>query len=287
MSGTVKKPKQLPSTPTSKAMPKAIKAYLIFYNVASALGWGYILLLTLTHIFNLDGNSDVSAAHTKTATSVISRVLSSFSSPLKILKASSVESQLPAYLQPLYRRTETTFTRVGVKTAFVQSFATLEVVHVLLKWVRSPLQTTAMQVASRLFLVWGIAEQFPEVRSNPLYTSMVLAWSVTEIIRYSFYAFNLVGRNPHALLWLRYTSFYILYPLGAGSEAFLIYATLPSSPLIPGWQAWFQGTWKPTDYARGILFLIWWPGLYVMYTYMISQRRKVIGKPGGKTLKTN
>lgn len=46
----------------------------------------------------------------------------------------------------------------------MQSFAILEVAHVLLRWVRSPVQTTAMQVASRLFLVWGIAEQFPEVR---------------------------------------------------------------------------------------------------------------------------
>ena len=100
-----------------------------------------------------------------------------------------------------------------------------------------------------------------QVRSNPLYTSMVLAWSTTEIVRYSFYAFNLLGKNPYALLWLRYTAFYVLYPLGAGSEAFLIYATLPSSSPIPGWQAWLRGMWKPTDYIRGILFLIWWPGI--------------------------
>lgn len=90
---------------------------------------------------------------------------------------------------------------------------------------------------------------------------MVLAWSTTEIVRYSFYAFNLLGKNPYALLWLRYTAFYVLYPLGAGSEAFLIYATLPSSSPIPGWQAWLRGMWKPTDYIRGILFLIWWPGI--------------------------
>lgn len=144
-------------------MPSALKVYLVFYNVASALGWGYVLFLTLTHIFNLDGKSDaIAAAHAKTATSVISRFLSSLSLS-KITKYSSFESQLPHYLQSVYRRTETTFTRVGVTTAFVQSFAILEVVHVLLRWVRSPLQTTAMQVASRLFLVWGIAEQFPEV----------------------------------------------------------------------------------------------------------------------------
>lgn len=87
---------------------------------------------------------------------------------------------------------------------------------------------------------------------------MVLAWSVTEIIRYSFYACNLLGKNPYVLLYLRYTTFYILYPLGASSEAFLTYATLPASSPVQGWR--FAGTWKLTDYARAILFSIWWPG---------------------------
>jgi very-long-chain (3R)-3-hydroxyacyl-CoA dehydratase len=136
---------------------------------------------------------------------------------------------------------------------------------------------------------------------------MVLAWSMTEVIRYSFYACNILGKNPYVLLYLRYTTFYILYPVGASSEAFLTYATLPTSSPVPGWQSWMQGMWKPMDYARAVLFAIWWPGnihffsfqpfhsspfffflsgLYVMYTYMIAQRRKVIGN-APKTLKTS
>lgn len=91
---------------------------------------------------------------------------------------------------------------------------------------------------------------------------MVLAWSLTEIIRYSFYASNLAGYEPKFLLWLRYTTFYILYPLGAGSEAFLIYSTLPfSSPFPTTLQALAFGKWNATDYARAGLFLIWWPGM--------------------------
>lgn len=131
---------------------------------------------------------------------------------------------------------------------------------------------------------------------------MVLAWSATEVIRYTFYALNLLGLNPYVLLWLRYTTFFILYPIGASSEAFLNYATLPKSPLIPGWKSLFTGIWTSADYVRGALFLIWWPGmvlnysspasltifflgLYVMYTYMISQRRKVLN-PSSKPKKT-
>lgn len=84
---------------------------------------------------------------------------------------------------------------------------------------------------------------------------------MTEVIRYSFYACNLLGFEPYILLYLRYTTFYVLYPVGASSEAFLIFATLPKSSPIPGWQAWVQGMWKPADYFRTLLFCIWWPGM--------------------------
>lgn len=86
---------------------------------------------------------------------------------------------------------------------------------------------------------------------------MVLAWAATEVVRYAFYALGLLGAEPRALAWLRYTTFYVLYPLGAGSEAFLIYATLPrTSPLPAGGVA----PWTPAEYGRGALFVIWWPG---------------------------
>ncbi|KAF9047269.1 PTPLA-domain-containing protein [Panaeolus papilionaceus] len=242
-----------------------MKAYLVLYNAASAVAWSWILVTTIIHLFNLDGKSDV------------------FPNPDPY--SASLRNSLPPAFQPIYARASTTFSRVGLQTAIIQSFAAFEVLHALLGWVRSPVPTAAMQVASRLFLVWGVAEQFPQVRSNPLYTSMVLAWSATEAIRYTFYALNLLGLNPYVLLWLRYTTFFILYPIGASSEAFLNYATLPKSPLIPGWKSLFTGIWTSADYVRGALFLIWWPGLYVMYTYMISQRRKVLN-PSSKPKKT-
>lgn len=89
---------------------------------------------------------------------------------------------------------------------------------------------------------------------------MVLSWAMTEVIRYSFYACSLVGMTPFALLYLRYTTFYILYLTGASSEAFIIYATLPAYSPLSEWQSWLQGMWKPTDYIRAGLFIIWWPG---------------------------
>ena len=92
---------------------------------------------------------------------------------------------------------------------------------------------------------------------------MVLSWSLTEVVRYAFYATSLLSQHdvPYLLLYLRYTTFYVLYPLGASSEAFLIYSTLPnSSPNpVPTWRSWVWGIWTISDYVRGALFLVWWP----------------------------
>jgi very-long-chain (3R)-3-hydroxyacyl-CoA dehydratase len=97
-----------------------------------------------------------------------------------------------------------------------------------------------------------------QARANPLYATMVLAWSATEVIRYLYYAFGLVGFTPRPLTWLRYTTFYLLYPIGAGSEAFLIFSTLPKTSPLP-----VDGKlpWTPEEYVRGALFAIWGPGM--------------------------
>ncbi|KAK3044171.1 hypothetical protein LTS18_001979, partial [Coniosporium uncinatum] len=88
--------------------------------------------------------------------------------------------------------------------------------------VRAPLLTTLMQISSRLLLIWLIASPFPNtVRASPFYTSMLLAWSLTEVIRYAYFCFLLSPSNslgaegvPPNLSWLRYNTFFVLYPLG-------------------------------------------------------------------------
>ena len=42
----------------------------------------------------------------------------------------------------------------------------------------------------------------------------MFAWGVTEVVRYSFYFFKLLGDVPRAVTWCRYTFFIALYPLG-------------------------------------------------------------------------
>ncbi|KAI0032091.1 tyrosine phosphatase-like protein [Vararia minispora EC-137] len=218
-----------------------VKAYLVLYNFASCAGWASVLYLTIQHL--------------STSPSTLQRL------------TARPPSFVPPELVPVYERATTTYAALGEHTKWVQTGAALEVVHSLLGFVRSPVQTTAMQVASRLYLVWGIANRFSEAQTSPLYATMVVSWSVTEVIRYSFYALGLLGTEPGLLLWLRYTTFYLLYPTGAGSEAFVCFATLPLGKPLSEWDAWAFG--------RGFLFLLWWPALYFLYSYMIVQRRKV------------
>jgi very-long-chain (3R)-3-hydroxyacyl-CoA dehydratase len=76
-----------------------------------------------------------------------------------------------------------------------QTAAVLEILHGLVGLVRSPVSATLPQIGSRLFLTWGILYSFPEVRSHFLVTSLVISWSITEIIRYSFFVLVLVRKR--------------------------------------------------------------------------------------------
>lgn len=55
---------------------------------------------------------------------------------------------------------------------------------------------------------------------------MLLAWSITEVIRYSYFVVNIAGFDVPTLTWLRFSTFYVLYPPGILSEAFLAYKAI-------------------------------------------------------------
>ena len=178
----------------------------------------------------------------------------------------------------IYRRMTTTYDVVGHIVAIVQTAAALEVVHAFTGLVKSSLPTVVMQVYSRLFLVWAITQKYEQVclelltftahahvptlqsSHNALYSTMILAWSITEVIRYTFYVHSLTrGVVPGVLVYLRYTTFYVLYPLGASSEAWLILSSLPTTNPLQGLK---DGSWNAWDYSRGVMLLVWCPGVY-------------------------
>ncbi|PHH84194.1 hypothetical protein CDD83_2334 [Cordyceps sp. RAO-2017] len=162
---------------------------------------------------------------------------------------------------------------VGAWTKWVQTAAVAEVLHALFGLVRAPVATTLMQVSSRLLLVWAVVDASPRLATaEPWYASMLAAWAAAEVVRYGYFARALVRPPPAALVWLRYSAFYLLYPLGIGSECALVWAaTRPEDGRGP--------------LERRLLYavlLIYVPGSYVLFTHMMSQRRKVLRSLGAK-----
>lgn len=122
-------------------MASGVKYYLAVFNVVSTAGWALVLFLTIKHLN--DGRVTVPITE----------------SPVTYFK-STWNSQ---FSSNLVSKARTTYFDIGNVVQIVQSIAVLEVVHVVIGLVRSPLPTTAMQVASRLYIVYYIAPLFVQV----------------------------------------------------------------------------------------------------------------------------
>ncbi|XP_059154378.1 very-long-chain (3R)-3-hydroxyacyl-CoA dehydratase 2-like isoform X2 [Physella acuta] len=110
-----------------------------------------------------------------------------------------------------------------------QTAAILEIVHAMTGMVRSNWVLTAFQVYSRVFLVWGIVWSVPAAQHGFQMSLWLFAWTITEIVRYTFYFFSLLpGPVPNFLVWCRYTFFIVLYPIGVTGELMTIFSALPS-----------------------------------------------------------
>ncbi|CAN1275212.1 Very-long-chain (3R)-3-hydroxyacyl-CoA dehydratase PASTICCINO 2 [Linum perenne] len=151
-----------------------------------------------------------------------------------------------------------------------QTAAVLEVCLATLGLIRSPISATLPQIASRLYLTWIVLYSFPEIQTHFLVSSVAISWSITEIIRYSFFGMKeAFGSTPSFLLWLRYSTFLVMYPIGISSEAsdkFCI--RMPNK-----WNFSFD------NFCAAVLAIgIYIPGSPHLYGYMLSQRSKALSK---------
>jgi very-long-chain (3R)-3-hydroxyacyl-CoA dehydratase len=167
-------------TPFSGSGSTAVRRYLVAYNVLSALGWSYVFFMASKHLSGLfHQHRAVSPPASPLTTSGLKRILGSIPYIKMVAPVTTqTPSQIPPVLLSVIDRAKSTFEAVGWQTAVVQSFAALEVVHSLLGWVRSPVSTTAMQVASRLILVWGIAERYEAVSEQFLFQHLLCTYAV-------------------------------------------------------------------------------------------------------------
>jgi len=186
------------------------------------------------------------------------------------------------YTQPF---SGTLWEKTKLPMVIFQNAALLEIMHVAVGLVRSSVIITTVQVFSRVMLVVGVilATPITYAAASPGLPLAFTAWSIAEIIRYFYYFGNLVGIVPHFLVWLRYTTFIILYPLGVTGELLCFYAGVQFANANPNaWSYTLPNKWNFTFsylYLLITIMLIYIPGLPPLYLHMFAQRRKILN-PG-------
>jgi len=246
-----------PYSPDSTTTMTLSSTYLTAYNGLSCALWTYLTIYTLTSAPALYASGDLHHLHHE------------------LLSGGSWSWGLG--LLPI-----------------TQTLALVEILHAAAGLVRASPVTTAIQVGGKNLVVWTVMVAFPEVvvgrdRGGAVgvwpFVGCVVFWGVSEVLRYGYFVVLLVtGEVPGWLKWLRYvidrslaghwegklmcydrySAFIVLYPPGLISEAWLVYLALTEVTNV--------GLLYRIYLLLG--FLTYIPASYIMYSHMLSQRRR-------------
>ena len=160
----------------------------------------------------------------------------------------------------------------GTPLAAVQYLMLLDVVHAATGLVRSAPATAAMQVASRVLVVTVLRTNATAPTTRLGLALILAAWCPTEVIRYTYYIAKdaAPARVPRAFTWLRYSTFFVMYPLGIAGELVILHASLA------GYRAHATLAWL--QYVVYAIFVIYVPGSVYLYSHMVAQRKKTLAK---------
>ncbi|CAK9882404.1 unnamed protein product [Sphagnum jensenii] len=171
------------------------------------------------------------------------------------------------------------YSAAGYLVRLLQLTAFLEVLHSALGLVRSVTLYNFLQWLGRSHVLFAIIAQIPEVQEQPPILITFSAWALSEVIRCPYYVLTLMGMCPRWLIWLRYTAFVVLYPVGAlYGEMLVMYQSLEPIKQRNMYSSIFK--WLPFDYHSFVVVLmIAYPCLWlVLYLHMFQQRQKKLSK---------
>uniref|UniRef100_A0A0E0PNK0 Very-long-chain (3R)-3-hydroxyacyl-CoA dehydratase n=1 Tax=Oryza rufipogon TaxID=4529 RepID=A0A0E0PNK0_ORYRU len=162
------------------------------------------------------------------------------------------------------------------------TWAILETIHAAIGLVHTSPLLAFLQWGGRTHFVLAVVRQIPEVQSSPSVFITFMAWSISEVIRYSHYALTTLKVCPPWLTYLRYTAFIPLYPIGVGpGEMWTMYQALPfvkERKLYSG----FFGKFSMSYHSFLVAVLAVYPFLWMkLYLHVFKQRRSKLGKSGG------
>ncbi|KAK2643163.1 hypothetical protein Ddye_024926 [Dipteronia dyeriana] len=167
----------------------------------------------------------------------------------------------------------------GELICLLQASSFLEVVHGAIGIVPSGVLFPLMQWGGRTFVLITIVRKIDEVQELPSVFITFVAWSLSEVIRYPYYALNCIGNCPSWITYLRYTAFIILYPIGlVPGEMWLMYEALPYIKKKNPYADYFA--LLPFSYYNFVtVLLVCYPFLWLnLYLYLLKQRRSRLSK---------
>ncbi|XP_040570340.1 very-long-chain (3R)-3-hydroxyacyl-CoA dehydratase 2 [Lepeophtheirus salmonis] len=174
----------------------------------------------------------------------------------------------------------TLYPRISLVLKIFQTGALLEIIHAAIKIVKSNVVIVACQVYSRIMVLWLILVMFQITQTKLALSLLLFAWTTTEIIRYSFYALNLLGTHSQMVTYLRYTLFIVLYPIGITGELLSMYYALPEVARNNTFSILLPNKYNFTFsfyYFLIINMLLYIPVFPKLYGHMLKQRKKVLG----------
>ncbi|KAH6822025.1 Protein-tyrosine phosphatase-like [Perilla frutescens var. hirtella] len=174
------------------------------------------------------------------------------------------------------KSTNGAFSCAGELICLLQSLAFLEVIHGALGIVPSGVLLPLMQWGGRTHFLLAIVRRIPEVQELPAVFITFVAWSMSEVIRYSHYALYCLGSSPNWITLIRYNAFVVLYPIGVFTgEIWLMYQALP---FIEKENLYADSL--PFSYYKFIVVLLFcYPFLWMkLYLHLFRQRRAKLSK---------
>jgi very-long-chain (3R)-3-hydroxyacyl-CoA dehydratase len=160
-----------------------------------------------------------------------------------------------------------------------------QIVHAATGLVPSNVIITTFQVFSRVMVVCGVLMGTDAAQVSPGLPLALLAWSVTEIIRYGYYALNLINAVPYLLVWLRYTTFIALYPIGVTGELLCFFWAQREVRQTKMWSLEMPNSYNfnfSYFYFLWFVMLLYIPLFPQMYLHMFAQRKKILGTDSAK-----
>ncbi|KAL4424771.1 hypothetical protein ABPG77_000811 [Micractinium sp. CCAP 211/92] len=172
------------------------------------------------------------------------------------------------------------YAAAGRAVSFFQLLSALEILHAAVGLVGGSPLTSLMQWAGRSNVLFGVVAAVPETQNRPAVGAMFLAWALSEVIRYPWYAASVAGACPRWLTWLRYTAFIPLYPIGVAGEMNAVYDALPFIA-----ERRLRSVALPNALNFGFDYSLFLKGLMVfypflwfrLYSFLLRQRRKKLG----------